>query len=109
MKKLLQITVAFALALSCQFALAEVVNINTADENALAENIIGVGKKKTLAIIAFRDQHGPFKSIDELTQVKGIGLKLMNKNRDNLTVSDIMVPFVTTVAAKGETADTATK
>mgnify|MGYP003778165219 CR=1 FL=1 len=69
-------------------ALAEVVNINTADAQTLADNIIGVGMKRAQEIINFREEHGPFKSVDELTQIKGIGLKLVEQNRDNLKVSE---------------------
>lgn len=86
MKNLTQIVIALALLFASHFAVAEVVNINTADAQMLAANVIGVGEKRALAIIAFRDEHGPFKSVDEMTQVRGIGLKLINKNRENLTI-----------------------
>ena len=86
MKKLSQLFVAIALLFGSHFALADVVNINTADASTLAANIVGVGEKKALAIVNFRDEHGPFKSVDELTQVKGIGLKLVDNNRENLTI-----------------------
>lgn len=86
MKKLVQYFVAMALLFSSHLALADVVNINTADAATMAANIIGVGDKRAQAIVAFREEHGPFKSVDELTQVKGIGLKLVDQNRDNLTV-----------------------
>ncbi len=69
-------------------ALADVVNVNTADAQTMADNIIGVGQKRAQAIINFREEHGPFKSVDELTQIRGIGLKLIEQNRDNLRVSD---------------------
>ncbi len=99
MKKLLQIVLAVSLFFTTHMAMAEVVNINSADAEALAANIIGVGKKKALAIVAFREEHGPFKSVDELSQVKGIGLKLVEKNRDNLSVSDIATPMAASHAA----------
>ncbi len=86
MKNIIQLFVAFTLLFASHFAVAEVVNINTADAATLAANIIGVGEKKALAIVAFRDEHGPFKSVDEMTQVKGIGLKLVDNNRENLTI-----------------------
>ena len=86
MKNFTKFISALILLACSQFAMAEVVNINTADAQMLASNIIGVGEKKALAIVAFRDEHGPFKSVDELTQVKGIGLKLVEKNRENLTI-----------------------
>ena len=86
MKKLTQLFVAIALLFGSHFAAAEVVNINTADAATLAANIVGVGEKKAIAIVNFREEHGPFKSVDELTQVKGIGLKLVDNNRENLTI-----------------------
>ncbi|MDH5785298.1 MAG: ComEA family DNA-binding protein [Chromatiales bacterium] len=86
MKKLHHLFIAIALLFASNFAVAEVVNINTADATTLAANIVGIGEKKALAIVQFREEHGPFKSVDELTQVKGIGLKLVDNNRENLTV-----------------------
>ena len=63
------------------------VDINTADAGTLAETIKGVGKAKAEAIVAYREKHGPFKSVDDLSLVQGIGLKTIEQNRDNLTVS----------------------
>ena len=81
------LTLVFFFMLS-SIALADAVNINTADAQTFADNVSGVGLKRAQAIIDFRKEHGPFKSVDELTQVKGIGLKLVEQNRDNLRVSD---------------------
>jgi len=67
---------------------AEPVNINTADAAALAEVISGVGEKRAEAIVAYRAQHGPFASVDELTQIRGIGEKIIEQSRDKLTVKD---------------------
>ncbi len=50
-------------------------------------SIKGIGEKRAAAIIAYRDQHGSFKSIDELSHVKGVSESLVEKNRDMLTVS----------------------
>jgi competence protein ComEA len=86
MKKLSRLLFAIALLFGSHLASAGVVNINTADAAALSDNIVGVGEKKALAIVNFREEHGPFKSVDELTQVKGIGLKLVDNNRENLTI-----------------------
>lgn len=68
-------------------AYAGPVNINTATAESLAVNIKGVGLKKAEAIIAYRHANGPFKSIDELVKVKGIGQKLIVNNKDNLLIS----------------------
>ncbi len=61
-------------------ALAD-VNINTADAPAIAKELKGIGEKKAQAIVTYRKQHGPFKTIESLTNVKGIGLKTVEKNR----------------------------
>lgn len=62
------------------------VNINTASTSQLAAVLKGVGLKKAEAIIEYRQKFGPFKSIDELTAVKGIGAKTLQKNRAKLTI-----------------------
>lgn len=62
------------------------VNINTADVGTLTATLKGVGLSKAEAIIAYRQSFGAFKSVDELTAVKGIGESLLNKNRDNIVL-----------------------
>ncbi len=61
------------------------VNINTA---GLAEltTLTGIGDVKGQAIIDYRTEHGPFASVDELTNVSGIGDKTLAKIRDQITV-----------------------
>ena len=66
---------------------AEPVDINTADAGALAEAIKGVGLKKAQAIVAYRTEHGPFESIDDLSRINGIGEKTVDDSRENITVS----------------------
>ena len=65
---------------------AKAVNINTADATAIAEGLVGVGLSKAEAIVAYRKEHGPFKSPEQLADVKGIGDKLVVKNRDRIAV-----------------------
>ena len=62
------------------------VNINTADAAALADGLNGVGIKKAQAIVDYRKQHGAFKSMNDLTKVKGINEKLIEKNKDLITL-----------------------
>lgn len=64
------------------------VNVNTADAQTLAKNISGIGPKKAQAIVNYRNQNGPFKSTQDLTKVKGIGQKIIDKNKSNLLFSD---------------------
>ena len=61
------------------------VNINTADAAAL-ETLPGVGPAVAARIIAWRDENGPFRSVDELTAVSGIGEKTLDGLRDQATV-----------------------
>jgi competence protein ComEA len=85
-----------SLLLSLFFAFAahaaEPVNINTADAATMAARLNGVGESKAEAIVAYREEHGAFKSVDQLAQVKGIGLKTVEKNRENLTVGGTPAP-----------------
>ena len=64
---------------------AEPVDINTASAETLAEAIRGVGIKRARAIVSYREEHGAFSSVDELTQVRGIGEKTVEKSRERLT------------------------
>jgi competence protein ComEA len=61
------------------------VNINTADSAAL-QTLNGVGPATAQKIIDYREQHGPFASIEDLTKVSGIGDKTLEKLRDYIAV-----------------------
>lgn len=61
-----------------------IVNINQADAETIAASIKGVGMKKAEAIVAFREANGPFKTIEEIALVKGIGIKTIKNNEDNI-------------------------
>ena len=63
----------------------EAININSADKETLMSVIKGVGEKKAEAIIQYRETNGPFKSIDELSNIKGIDIGIIEKNKHNLT------------------------
>lgn len=62
------------------------VNINTADAATLADAIDGVGVNRAQAIVEYRRTHGQFKSVEELTRIKGIGAATVEHNRERLTV-----------------------
>ncbi|MBB6188815.1 helix-hairpin-helix domain-containing protein [Rhodanobacter sp. MP7CTX1] len=80
-KKLAVIAFALTLALPGWLLAATPVNINTADAATLAKSLDGIGNSKAQAIVAWRDAHGPFKSVDDLSQVKGFGPKTLERNR----------------------------
>lgn len=67
---------------------AQRVNINHADVTTLSA-IKGVGPKRANAIVDWRQQHGDFKAVNDLLQVKGIGTKLLAQVSSQLTVADI--------------------
>ncbi|MGH8029223.1 MAG: ComEA family DNA-binding protein [Arenimonas sp.] len=66
---------------------AEKVNINTADARTIDRVLVGIGPSKADAIVAYRKEHGSFKSADQLASVKGIGLSTIEKNRDRIVVA----------------------
>jgi competence protein ComEA len=61
------------------------VNINSASVEQLA-TLKRIGAKKAAAIIAYRDANGPFKSIDDLSKVKGISTGIVAANKEQLTL-----------------------
>ncbi len=65
----------------------ESVDINSADAATLANALQGIGPAKAEAIVAYREKHGPFKSVDDLVMVQGIGEKTVEMNRESLGVS----------------------
>lgn len=77
---------------ACAAGAAEQVNINTASAEALASGMVGIGPAKAQAIVAYRDAHGPFKTVDDLLQIKGIGAATLDKNRDRLTAASSATP-----------------
>ena len=77
--------IAFVLTLFTMLAYAEPVDINTATAEEL-QSLKGIGEKKAMAIIEYRQENGPFTSIEGLTEVKGIGAKLLENNKGNLAV-----------------------
>lgn len=62
------------------------VSINSASAEDLAHAMNGVGLKKAQAIVAYRDEYGPFKTLDDLKQVPGIGSSLVERNLTHLTL-----------------------
>lgn len=77
---------ALAFAFAAPVGAADSVNINTADAATLSKGLNGIGMAKAEAIIAYRDEYGPFANADELENVKGIGASTVERNRDVITV-----------------------
>ncbi|MBJ6983616.1 helix-hairpin-helix domain-containing protein [Luteimonas sp. MC1750] len=66
---------------------SEKVNINTADAATIDRVLVNIGASKAEAIVAHRKANGAFKSADELANVKGVGLKTVERNRDRIVVA----------------------
>lgn len=64
---------------------ASSVNINTASAEEIADVLTGVGLVRAEAIVAYRQEHGPFNTIEGLLDVKGIGQGVLNKNTGRIT------------------------
>lgn len=107
MKKLLHYSFSALLALFCSQAIAEntstqseppavaqptqtvnvnLVNLNTATAAEIQDKLVGIGAKKAQAIVEYREKHGKFISIEQLTEVNGIGKATLDKNRERLVV-----------------------
>ncbi len=62
------------------------VSINSASAEDLARAMNGVGLKKAQAIVSYREEYGPFKTVDDLKQVPGMGSALVERNLSHLTL-----------------------
>ena len=62
------------------------MDINTADASTLARELNGIGPARAQAIVAYRNEHGPFRSVDDLALVKNIPQKVIDSNRELLQV-----------------------
>ena len=62
------------------------VNINTATATEL-EALPGIGPAKAKAIVAYRQQNGQFKTVEDLKKVKGIGEGIFSKLKDEASVA----------------------
>ncbi|HYY24899.1 MAG TPA: helix-hairpin-helix domain-containing protein [Candidatus Udaeobacter sp.] len=83
MKKLLM---ALAMPLAMYGILSAAVNINTATKEELT-SLRGIGEKRAQDIINYRTKNGPFKTVDDLEKVPGIGPGLMKRIRPQITTT----------------------
>jgi len=87
MVRSLRILITSLFLLFSSVAFSNPVNINTADAEALATALKGVGSVKAQAIVSYREKHGSFMSINALYNVKGIGEKIVEENKENMIIS----------------------
>ena len=81
------IAVALCMAVGSAWA-GDSVNINTASATEL-QKVHGIGEKTAERILAYRDEHGAFESVEDLKHVKGIGEKNLEKIKGELTVGEV--------------------
>ena len=68
--------------------MATPVNVNTADSKAIADALNGIGIKKADAIVKYRTENGAFVTVEDLTKVKGIGQKTLDKNKKDILLTN---------------------
>ncbi|HEX9594012.1 MAG TPA: helix-hairpin-helix domain-containing protein [bacterium] len=61
------------------------ININTAPAEELQE-LPGIGPVLAERVVQYRQEHGPFKNVDQIKEVKGVGEALFEKVKDRLTL-----------------------
>lgn len=83
------IILALAGAASLVPLLAGAVDINNADAETLAQELNGVGTSRAEAIIEYREAFGAFQSPEDLLNVRGIGVQILDANRDNIEVESM--------------------
>ena len=67
---------------------AQPVNVNSGSAEEIAESLKGVGLTKAEAIVSYRNENGGFKHVDELVNVKGIGIRTVDINREYILLDD---------------------
>ena len=75
-----------SLMLSSNFVTASPVNINTAGADQIAKALKGIGPGKAAAIVEFRTKNGPFLAVKDLGNVKGIGKKTLETNKEDIII-----------------------
>lgn len=60
------------------------INLNSASTEDLTHAIKGIGQKRALAIVQYRQKHGHFRTITDLASVRGIGLRFVQTHRAEL-------------------------
>lgn len=73
---------------SMAFAQSDRVDINTANADQMANILVGIGPSKAQAIVNYRQEFGRFEDVEELINVRGIGLRTVDQNRDRLSLGE---------------------
>ena len=70
---------------------AQPVNVNLASAEEIAESLKGIGLSKADAIVTYRNENGEFKHVDELVNVKGIGIRTVDINREYIRLENSLI------------------
>jgi len=65
------------------------IDINTATATELAHELNGVGTVKSKLIVEHREKIGSFVAAEQLLEIKGIGQKILQKNRDKIQIGNV--------------------
>ncbi len=91
MKKLITVLALFGLILGMNAPLwaegGTQININTASVEELT-TLKNVGTKTAERIVAYREANGPFNAVEDLMNVKGIGERILSKNKDRIGIGN---------------------
>jgi len=87
MMRILTTVAAIALLTLPALTFAGQVDINTADAETISAELNGIGLSKAKAIVEYRKKHGPFRSAEDLSLVKGIGERTVERNLSDIKVS----------------------
>ncbi|KGK41303.1 competence protein ComEA [Nitrincola sp. A-D6] len=80
-----------ALCFTAPLSASTPIDLNTASAEQIAAALSGIGPAKAQAIVDYRTEKGSFVSVEELTQVQGIGPATLERNRDLLQVEQVAV------------------
>ncbi len=86
MKKRFHLLLGLILILFSAVTFAQMIDINTATADQLEKGLKGIGPSKAAAIVKYRQEHGRFNSVEELTNVPGIGDKTLAGIKASVTV-----------------------
>lgn len=88
MKRMMPVLIGALMAMMASVSFAGPVNVNTADAETIARELQGIGSARAAAIVEWRLRNGPFTSLEDLQNVKGVGEKILRLNAGNIRFED---------------------
>ena len=77
------LTIALMTSLSA-FSSDDMININLANQATLEAGLEGIGPALARRIVEFREMYGPFESLDQFLEVRGVGPKIVETNQNRI-------------------------